>query len=622
MNHSLKIRLVVIITITLLVCFIIAAIPLIMIVSSNFEKQKSSNMMTLAKSIALHVEEDMLSGDANHISNLVEAFRVVSEFDIIKVLRTDGSEAFRDLTVLNKVTRKLGKPLYERESRERNQVIPENNPWLKKANNTGRVVTFNDPDSGRVTLLYPVANRPACFRCHDSSEANRGFIMVSTLNDKGRDIIFSFEITLIAGIGLIMLIAGSILWYALHLSVTGPLEKMASDVRNRKKHGLVTAPFQENRNDEIGDLSRAFNDQASRLLASYEKTKNTETFLQTILSGMGEGITVLDKELHILMANRPVLKMMKMEEDELLGRLCYEVIHHRDRPCDDCAVIRTFQTGKIAYAGHSGQAKDGSHTHVKLSSYPIYGKDGQVEYVIEKVTNIGPRLRMEERVRQSEKMAAVGALGSGLAHEIGNPLTSISNVAQIIERKTNDEWTRQHVRLLKDNIDRIKKIVGDFLEFARPKLAMRQSADAASALTTAARLARFDKRLHGTRLAVSIPEGLQPVRITSEELQQIALNLIFNAADATRGKEGGLIEINAKENGDFVEIRVRDNGPGISEAQKARIFEPFYTTKQPGDGVGLGLFVTFSIVKRYGGEIEVESKPEASAEFIVRLRKS
>ena len=192
MKHSLRIRLVAIIVTTLLICFTCAAIPLVLIVSSNFDNQRTANMLAFAKSIALHIEEDMLSGDAQHVTGLVQALEVVSEFDMVRILRTDGSEAFSDLTILESVNRKLGFPSFTRNAREKVQIIPEDDPFLRKAVSAGKAVTFTDSATGRSTLLSPIKNKPECSHCHESDNPIRGVVMVSGLNGKDRAAVFSF----------------------------------------------------------------------------------------------------------------------------------------------------------------------------------------------------------------------------------------------------------------------------------------------------------------------------------------------------------------------------------------------------------------------------------------------
>jgi PAS domain S-box-containing protein len=609
---------VLVIVATLLAMFIGAVYPLLTWVSGSMESSRLNQMMMLAETISLHIEEDMLFLSADHMGSLIEAFHAVSDFETVKVARVDGMEAFRDLATMERVAKLTGKTPYHRAARETRRVVNEGNRWFAQAVATGETVTYTDAETGRATLFAPLPNEPQCHSCHAAHDRVRGVVVIVAAGEKKLTAFHAFERFLFMGVALILLVTGGALWWAMSKMVIRPVERMVSQLR-RANHVGFPEPLDSNADDEIGELADTINRLSDRLKTSFRDLERTKTFLDTTLSSLGEGVVVLDRDFRIQLANRFVCQLMKADAEEIVGKRCHELIHHRETLCDDCAVIHTFNTGEPAYTRHSGVAADGSKTYVELSSFPIFDETGAVRQVIEKVADISLRLELEDKLRQSEKLAAVGMLTSGLAHEIGNPLTAVSNLAQAIERKTDDDYTSGKIKLMRQNLDRIENIIREFLNFSRPERFIGQMADVPATLRAAARLAEWDPRFGKTAIVWSIDGALPLAALAADSLFQVALNLFFNALDAMEDHPAPRIEVGVILKDGFLTITVKDNGKGMTEKQRQNLFQPFFTTKQPGKGMGLGLFITYGIVQRCGGDISIHSTPGAGATAVVRL---
>lgn len=222
------------------------------------------------------------------------------------------------------------------------------------------------------------------------------------------------------------------------------------------------------------------------------------------------------------------------------------------------------------------------------------------------------------RLIRAEKLASVGQLAAGIAHEIGNPIGIALGMSEILKDAGGDErQTRAFAGQVHAAVLRVHGILKDLLDFARPSREEGAVADVAAAVDSTLKLVRPHKRFGG--VAVEVRCGDEPLRaeIRPSQLQQVLLNLLMNAADAMEGR--GRIVVEAKAAGGWVEIDVRDEGPGIPEDVLPRIFDPFFSTKPPGEGTGLGLAICAQIVQVYGGEIAVDSPPGAGARFTVRL---
>jgi signal transduction histidine kinase len=233
--------------------------------------------------------------------------------------------------------------------------------------------------------------------------------------------------------------------------------------------------------------------------------------------------------------------------------------------------------------------------------------------------------RIEERTRQlqeaqahvlhQEKMAAFGLLAAGIAHEVGNPLTSISSLVQILQRRENDAYTQEKLGLVSGQLQRIQNTLRELINFSRPASTGRTRFSLAEVLDEALNIAKYYKRTKGRLIELEVPAELPPLLGLRDELVQVFLNLVLNAVDAT--ELHGRISIHAEQQGEFVEVRVRDDGAGMSPTDAARLFQPYFTTKK--HGTGLGLFVTRKLVVDHGGTVEFTSAPMQGTEFRLRL---
>ncbi len=226
--------------------------------------------------------------------------------------------------------------------------------------------------------------------------------------------------------------------------------------------------------------------------------------------------------------------------------------------------------------------------------------------------------RSQHKIIHQEKMAALGRLSAGLAHEVGNPLASISAQVQMLLRHSKDEASRNTARDLLAQVDRINRIVREMLEHSHPGQRRAEWVDVSRVVHTALRIARYDRGLKDLPIETVIAPACPRVYVVEDELLQVVLNVLLNAADAT--SSDGMVRIEAKpwrENG--VEVVVADNGSGIAAEDLERVFDPFFTSKPPGKGTGLGLWVSYSVVKSWGGQIEVESKVDSGTQVRIFL---
>ncbi len=258
---------------------------------------------------------------------------------------------------------------------------------------------------------------------------------------------------------------------------------------------------------------------------------------------------------------------------------------------------------------------------LRLAAAPVTrAVDGaSVVVVVEDITD---QQALEAQLIQSEKMAAVGTLVSGLAHELNNPLTSIAGLSEFLLEQPGTGPEREHLRVINEQAERAGRIVRDLLTFARKGPVERAPLDFGELVERTVPLAGYELRRCGAAAEVAVAPGLPPVRGDRHQLQQVTLNLLANAAQAVGSLPEGrprVVKVGVAAEDGRVVLRVADTGPGLSADVQAQMFSPFFTTKAPGEGTGLGLFVSYGIAAAHGGTLTAESRPGEGATLLLTL---
>ena len=232
-------------------------------------------------------------------------------------------------------------------------------------------------------------------------------------------------------------------------------------------------------------------------------------------------------------------------------------------------------------------------------------------------------MEAQEELINAEKLASLGRMAAGVAHEINSPLTGIITFAHLVKDRlpAEDGQIKEDVQVIIDQANRCSAIIKGLLGFARRTDFEVVDLDLNTLIRTVVDMVKKQARFHNIRLDLALDHHLQPARADANQLQQVFLNLLINAADAMNEKGSIFISTRAMKDGgrEMFEVEFTDTGPGISEEHINKIFEPFFTTKPVGKGTGLGLAVSYGIIKKYGGDIIVKSSPGKGASFFIRL---
>ncbi len=309
----------------------------------------------------------------------------------------------------------------------------------------------------------------------------------------------------------------------------------------------------------------------------------------------------------------------------LMGQVCYQTLYGLDAPCEACQMAQALDTGEHIQWTEHRRRPDRSREEWEISAYPIQGhKDGSPQTII-LARDVTERRMLEASLSQSEKLAALGELAAGLAHEINNPLTAIvANVQLLMLDADLDDPSYESLGLIKQASDRAVKVVRNLLDFARQEQYEFIPTDLNASLRSALELVRHQFVLAQVKVVEDLAPELPFALASRDHLEGVWLNLLLNARDAVTQELRTDVEpcvwVRSRLREDnLLEVVVRDNGVGITSDELNRIFEPFFTTKEPGKGTGLGLSTSYLVVKQHGGEIQVDSELGAGTTFTVLL---
>jgi len=262
--------------------------------------------------------------------------------------------------------------------------------------------------------------------------------------------------------------------------------------------------------------------------------------------------------------------------------------------------------------------KDGSPFHSELLISPIEDAAGRVVGFLGAHRDLTEQKILERQLLRSQRMESIGTLAAGIAHEVGNPLTSISSLVQVILRTTADDFTKEKLELVKNQITRIARIIRDLVDFSRPSTYVVRPTDVNQTVREAWNIVQYGKKVRDIKVTLSLAEDLPLLDVVPDQLSQVFINILINAVDSIEGKPGS-IWIRSTLQADRVSVQIRDSGKGISPEHCEKVFEPFFTTKEVGKGSGLGLWVSYGIVKSFDGDILLQSEVGKGSMFTIVL---
>jgi two-component system NtrC family sensor kinase len=360
---------------------------------------------------------------------------------------------------------------------------------------------------------------------------------------------------------------------------------------------------------------------ASMVLANsqlFARVEHGRLQWETAFDALREGIAVLNADGSIQRANRALARITGAEPPDLVGQAFAPLLFQDPGP----AVQQMARVQSGAGAVPLGALGGRPGGLLRLTLAPLGGGFGHGAMValVEDVTN---QRAMEAQLIQSEKMAAIGQLVSGVAHELNNPLTSISGLAELLlEQEPLPASPRQHLRIIHDQAERAGRIVRNLLTFARKETTEQSLLDLNDVVGRTSSLVAYDLRLREIALESRLAGQSVTVSGDPHELQQVLLNLLTNSIHALAALPPGRprrISIETRCDQGVAILEVTDSGDGVPDEHRPRLFTPFFTTKPAGQGTGLGLSLSYGIAKSHGGDLRYRTRPEGGACFTMEL---
>jgi two-component system, NtrC family, sensor kinase len=351
-------------------------------------------------------------------------------------------------------------------------------------------------------------------------------------------------------------------------------------------------------------------------LQNVGKLLHSKELLQSIFDSITDMVVLMDRELRIRMVNKAHLKRYGLTEHDVLGRLCYDV--HSGDICrfPECGLRKVFDS-----KGPIIEEMQGSNGDLFLMHfYPVMSETGEVESIVRYARDITEQKRMEQQIQKTEKLASLGQLAAGLAHEINNPLGVILTYTRLLKEQLTDQTEPlEDVDTIEKHALTCKRVVSDLLNFARGEHARKQLTSINRTIEEAVQMVLHRLGQSHISVQLDLDPDLPLLNMDIDKMKQVFVNLLMNSEQAI--EEDGEIRISTsyEDKTGYARVIFRDNGQGIASHLLPKVFDPFFSTKATGEGTGLGLSVSYGIIRDHGGEIQASSEQGEWTEFTILL---
>ncbi|MGA2346334.1 MAG: PAS domain S-box protein [Candidatus Sulfotelmatobacter sp.] len=395
------------------------------------------------------------------------------------------------------------------------------------------------------------------------------------------------------------------------------------EVKLRRKDGTAAVFLDSSR--AVWDTSGNIIRYQGTLVDITEKRKmeqelaQQEEFRRRLLESFPDLILVVDLEERYTFVSARARDLLGFQPKEMLGKKISELDDHSP---ELAALYHDVVSGKEAFAAaeYGARHRDGTWRTMRAAGSRLVDAEEKTSGVIISVRDITVERKLEQQVVQSERLAAMGAMIGGVAHELNNPLTSIMGVSELLQDTETNEVSRKQLAMLQQQARRAAEIVQNLTYFSRPPAPGKSRINLVEVVERTLNLHAYSLRKNNITVDFLKDAGVPYALGDPHQLMQVFLNLIVNAEQAIREtRDKGTLRIRLGKGDNSVWVSLHDDGPGIPKESLASIFDPFYTTKRPGRGTGLGLSICKSVMKEHNGSVEANNSPEGGSVFTVTL---
>jgi two-component system NtrC family sensor kinase len=363
-----------------------------------------------------------------------------------------------------------------------------------------------------------------------------------------------------------------------------------------------------------------------RIRSQQRRNQAELRILATAINEMPDAVLLVDAEGVVQLANPAIEHMCGQTPEEIIGQ---QFTFSSAEPEVDRALWTRFRD--VGWSGERHMRhRNGTTVPVHVTSRPVFDSEGNIAAIAVLLRNLTDEKEQQRRLLETERLASLGELAAGVAHEVNNPLSAISNFAELLLMQQFPADVRDDLSAIASEAHRAGSIVRNLLAFARQDSAEREVVDVSVLARGVAELTRYQLRAADIALELELPQGAALTMADPKQVQQVLHNLVTNARQAIqKGDPSGIVTLRVTTTNAWVQLTIDDTGPGIAPDVLDRIFTPFFTTKPPGEGTGLGLSIVYGIVRENGGEVTAQNwgSPrvtggnigEGGARFIVRL---
>ncbi len=542
--------------------------------------------------IRVALEHQMIENDRTLIARMIESFRKQAAVNRLVLLDRFGTERYpagpgppdADLQINSPTCQACHR--YPPDQRGSSRVIETRGGTILRT-------------------VVPIRNRPECYRCHDPSHKINGILILDYRADHVQEAMSRDLRWLVWGTAAITLLLVGAIGIVIRFAVLRRLQRFETTARQIAAGDLEQrVPAQGG--DTLSWLAREFNTMADSVTGLVGEVKSQRERLEMVINSIDDGIVVLDTHRTIVAANDAFLQRAEHSRQEVLGCQC------RDVPpggctVDDCPTLACLGSGASQVRICERHTPGGATVLEEVHASPIRDDAGKLQQVVEVWRDISERRAAEAHMAESHRLASLGTLASGFSHELNTPLATVLTCVEGILRELSGEGDVEQIRdsasIAREQILRCRGITQHFLRLSRGQHSAGDIVNLKAAVAGVVRLIEPTARAHSVSIEVHPLAGDLHIRADEAELQHTLINLLLNAVQASRS--GGRVTVEMEARADSVRIRIADNGCGIAPENRQRIFEPFFSARE--GGTGLGLFLSLNFVRRWGGDILVES---------------